>query len=369
MGSFYPAQTGGPDNTVYWITKALTRLGHRPIISSTDRGQPHKTPRGKWLNTEYGEAIYTRNLVHYFPHQVILKALSRIKESDVLHLTMISYPAAFLMAILNSWFYGKPMVWSSRGDLDPPMLARSRRKKSFVLWLVNTFVSKNKVLFHSTCDAETEYIRANFGQRSRVVQIPNYMELPKALHLKKKNYLLFVGRIDPKKGIENLFEALARSREFSTSSTTLKVAGDHQNTYGSELVALTKKLGLENQVEFLGHQSGSDKEILLAEAKVLIMPSHTENFGIVALEALAQGTPAIASTGTPWASLVKYNAGYWVDNDVASLTNSIDKFLKIPPVELEEMGKNALTLATEGFDIHEKAKEWEAAYLTALNKS
>ncbi|MEM9528534.1 MAG: group 1 glycosyl transferase, partial [Bacteroidota bacterium] len=194
-GSFYPAQTGGPDNTVYWITKALTRKGHKAMISSTDLGQPADTPRDQWLSTDYGEAMYTHNRIHYLPLKTIRHALKRLQEAEVLHLSMITYPAAFLMAILNSWFYGKPMLWSSRGDLDPPMLLRSRKKKAFVLWLINTFVNKQKLWFHSTCDAETGYIRDNFGKNAKVIQIPNYMELPKKVEVPKEKYLLFIGRI------------------------------------------------------------------------------------------------------------------------------------------------------------------------------
>lgn len=361
-GSFYPAQTGGPDNTVYWITKALTRRGHQPIISSTDVGQPVSTPLNRWLTTNYGEAIYTHNRVHYVPLRVISKALGRLGEADILHLSMITYPAAFLMAILNSWFYGKPMVWSSRGDLDPPMLLRSRKKKAFVLWLINTFVKKRLVWFHSTCDAETTYIRDNFGADAKVIQIPNYMELPERAEVAKEKYLLFIGRIDPKKAIENLIEALAQSKSFRESEFTLKIAGDHDNPYGHGLEARVTAAGLDAKVEFLGHRAGREKQELLAAAHCLVMPSHTENFGIVVTEALAQGTPAIASTGTPWASLEENNAGYWVDNDPESLRTSIERVLALPQSEIEVMNQNALRLATEGFSIHARVGEWESAY-------
>lgn len=361
-GSFYPAQTGGPDNTVYWITKAITRRGHLPIISSTNVGQPETTPLNRWITTDYGEAIYTFNKVHYLPLRVISKALSRLKEADILHLSMITYPAAFLTAMLNSWFYGKPMMWSSRGDLDPPMLLRSRKKKAFVLWIINTFVNKRLVWFHSTCDAETTYIKDNFGEEAKVIQIPNYMELPERVNVPKEKYLLFIGRIDAKKAIENLIEALAKSDTFLEGEFILKIAGDHNNPYGRQLQDQVKKENLTERVEFLGHVSGREKQEMLAAAHFLIMPSHTENFGIVVTEALAQGTPAIASTGTPWAVLNEKEAGFWVDNDPENLRVAVDNALALSPGKVEKMGQNALALATEGFSIHARVKEWEAAY-------
>jgi glycosyltransferase involved in cell wall biosynthesis len=361
-GSFYPAQTGGPDNTVYWITKALTRQGHQPLISTTDRGQPETTPRGCWLDTDYGRVIYTKNLVHYLPFRVLGNAMGKMKSADVLHLSMITYPAAWLMALINTAFYGKPMVWSSRGDLDPPMLLRSRRKKKVVLWLINNLVNKKLVHFHSTCDEESTYIRNNFGKNSKIIQIPNYMELPERVHVPKQQYFLYIGRIDPKKAIENLIEGLGDSTAFLTSDFVLKIVGDYDNDYGHGLVSKVKVAGLEDKVQFLGHRAGREKEELLAAAWFLIMPSHTENFGIVVTEALAQGTPAIASKGTPWSILPESGAGYWVDNDPATLTSTIDEVLVLKPEVLEQMSRNSLQLATDNFDIHARAGEWEAAY-------
>jgi len=368
-GSFFPAQTGGPDNTVYWITKALTKQGHQAIISSTDRGLPASVPRGQWLKTEYGEAMYSHNAVHYLPLKTIWRALGRLREVDALHLSMITYPASFLLAILNSWFYGKPMLWSSRGDLDPPMLLRSRKKKAFVLWLINALVNKQRLWFHSTCDAETTYIRNNFGAAAKVIQIPNYMELPTKVEVSREKYFLFIGRIDPKKAIENLLTALAESPRFLQGEFILKIVGDHHNAYGESLQQQVADSGLTHKVQFLGHQAGDKKQALLAGAWFTFMPSHTENFGIVVTEALAQGTPAVASTGTPWQVLEETEAGFWVDNDPATLTATVEKVLDLSPEQLDRMRKNAYRLATNSFSIHANVAEWERAYQDIVTSS
>ena len=365
-GSFYPAQTGGPDNTVYWITKALTRRGHQAVIASTDRGQSLPMPRGRWLDTDYGRVIYTKNPIHYLPWSVIYRAAKQLKQADILHLSMITYPGAFLMAAINSRFYKRPMLWSSRGDLDPPMLLRSRRKKKVVIDLINRFVNKDLLWFHSTCDAETEYIRNNFGAESRVIQIPNYMELPERIETNKERYFMYIGRIDPKKAIENLIEALAASETFLASDFTLKIVGDYYNDYGRMLVDLVESKGLDQKIRFLGHRDGREKEELLAASWFTFMPSHTENFGIVVMEGLAQGTPAVASTGTPWKVLEEQHAGYWVDNDPATLTATVEKILALPAEELEQMNKNAYRLAREEFSIHANISEWEEAYQKIL---
>ncbi|MGB3799600.1 MAG: glycosyltransferase, partial [Lewinella sp.] len=341
--------------------------GHQPIISTTDRGQSLPMPRGRWLDTDYGKVVYTRNPIHYLPIGVIRRSLKQLREADVLHLSMITYPSSFLMAVINSKFYRKPMLWSSRGDLDPPMLLRSPQRKKAVISFINRFVDKKLLWFHSTCDAETDYIRRNFGEESKVIQIPNYMELPERIETPKEKYFMYIGRIDPKKAIENLIEALSRSQPFLSSEFTLKIVGDYYNDYGRMLVNLVEKKGLSQRIRFLGHRDGREKEELLAAAWFTFMPSHTENFGIVVMEGLAQGTPAVASTGTPWEILEQHHAGYWVPNDPESLEKTVARILNLPPEELKQMNENAYRLAREEFSIHANVSEWEDAYQKILS--
>lgn len=366
-GSFYPAQTGGPDNTVYWITKALTRRGHRAVISTTDWEQPLPTPRDRWLDTDYGKVAYTRTLIHYLPVRQMVKALRELRRADVLHLSMIFYPSSFILAVINSLFVNKPVLWSSRGDLDPPMLLRSRKKKAGVLSMINKVVNKDRLWFHSTCDAETSYIRDNFGADAKVIQIPNYMELPERILTNKEKYFLFIGRIDQKKAVENLIEAFADSPTFIDSEFTLKIVGDYYNDYGYGLVRQVEELELTHKIKFLGHRDGRQKQELLAAAWFTFMPSHTENFGIVVMEGLAQGTPAVASTGTPWEVLETEDAGFWVDNDPETLTRTIEHIYTLGPERMKTLNENALRLARERFSIHANVDEWEAAYEKILS--
>ena len=362
MGSFYPAQTGGPDNTVYWLTKALQRAGHQAVVSSTDNGLPAEVPRGRWLDRDYARVIYTRNPVHYLPWNAVGKAREQLAAADVLHLTMITYPAAWLMALANGRKYRKPIVWSVRGDLDPPMLLRSRRKKAAVIELVRAIERRQDVTFHTTCDEESAYVREAIGQHVRTVQIPNYMELPERVYPPKEKLFVFVGRIDPKKGIENLLEAVSMSEAFRQNGYRLELAGDATGEYGASLRGLAHGLGLDEVVSFLGHVGGADKEHLLARAHCLVMPSHTENFGIVVTEALAQGTPAIASTGTPWRVLDETGAGWWAGNDPESLVKAMEAAMALSPEAYAGMSKAGVSLAANRFDIYARIGEWERLY-------
>ena len=91
---------------------------------------------------------------------------------------------------------------------------------------------------------------------------------------------------------------------------------------------MVQKHGLTSKVSFIGNVSGEEKELFLRKAKCLVMPSHTENFGIVAVEAMAQGTPVIASKNTPWEIIEKRKAGFWSENNPMDLKKSIERLLE-----------------------------------------
>jgi glycosyltransferase involved in cell wall biosynthesis len=145
---------------------------------------------------------------------------------------------------------------------------------------------------------------------------------------------------------------------------SLIIAGKSERkylSYETELKNLVQRLGLEEKVKFIGHIEGKEKDKLIAESYVLVLPSHSENFGMVVVEALAQGTPVIASRGTPWEDLKDYKAGYWVENSPQSLAKALDDILSLDTKKYKELTKNSLRLAQK-YDIKFHIKEWLELY-------
>lgn len=370
IGSFYPAQSGGPNNTIYWITKALTKKKIQTTIVSTFDGitSQHSIEPNTWHDMSYGKVIYYKTFIHYLPFLPFFETFKQLRKNDVIHLTAIFYPLSWMVAISNTLFFNKKIVWSPRGELDAKALIYSTWKKKPILRVVNLFL-KHKVTFHSTCDKETKAIQKNFGYNVSIVQIPNYIDLPELIVTKKKRCILYLGRIHPKKAIENLIEAVGMSRQFLIKNFVLKIAGNIDNDYGSELIQLVSKLDMVENVKFLGYVEGERKQLLLAEAYALIMPSHTENFGNVVVEALAQKTPVIASKGTPWEILDQYNAGIWVENSPESLVGAIDELLTKNPKAYDEICQNAFKLVKNEFDIEKKIINWIDFYKSLVSES
>jgi glycosyltransferase involved in cell wall biosynthesis len=105
---------------------------------------------------------------------------------------------------------------------------------------------------------------------------------------------------------------------------TLSVYGSGAPEYEKSLHEAAARLELLPRVRFHGPVSGAEKARALQRADICVVPSHSENFGIVVAEALAHGTPVVASTGTPWSEIEARGAGRWVSNDARSLARAIE---------------------------------------------
>ena len=155
--------------------------------------------------------------------------------------------------------------------------------------------------------------------------------------------MLFIGRLHPKKGIENLLQAL---EILGDESLTLTIYGSGDESYLHSLHQLVHKLGIEKLVSFQGHVSGERKMKAFIKADVCIVPSFTENFGMVVAEALAHGVPVIASKGTPWEELMRRGCGLWVENTPDSLAQAVTR---ISEGGLEDMGRKGREWMKEVF--------------------
>jgi glycosyltransferase involved in cell wall biosynthesis len=363
---FYPAQLGGPSNAIHWQAKALTRAGHDVTVVATSEDLPPEIQRNTWLTLACGRVIYTRNPHFYFPVRHIWCGWQAIREADIVHVNSLFYPASVIWVLMSQWA-GKPVVWSPHGELSPVALCiRPNLKK----WLLKAFRRlSSPVWFHATCAAETAHIRQQFGQHTRVVELRNMMELPAVVAPTPsvRPYLLFVGRLHPIKAIDRLLKALSSSELFLKSTYSLRIAGpDANKVYAQQLRGQVQMLNLSAKVSFLEATYGDAKEQLYANALVTILPSHTENFGNVVIESLAQGTPVIASTGTPWQLLETEQAGSWVNNDSDTLRQTIDRYLTMPATTYRAYRERSVALAQRDYDIMANVEVWEQFYEKAL---
>jgi D-inositol-3-phosphate glycosyltransferase len=175
-------------------------------------------------------------------------------------------------------------------------------------------------------------------------------------HGKCPRLLLFVGRIEPLKGIDTLIHALAILRQngaMDKECYSLAIIGgepdaapENMTEEMTRLKTLCHELGLDDLVVFLGKRSQDTLPYYYSAAEILIMPSHYESFGMVALEAMACGTPVVASQVGGLAFLVQDGiTGFVVPGgDAEALANTLERLMKDPDLR-ERLGRQAAEYA------------------------
>ena len=135
--------------------------------------------------------------------------------------------------------------------------------------------------------------------------------------LKGKRFLLFMGRIHPKKGCDLLIEAFASVRQ-GNPECCLVIAGPDQATrMQSQLMALARRRQVADRISWTGMISGNIKQGAIETAEAFILPSHQENFGIVVAEALASGKPVLISNKVNiWREIEQDGAGLVANDDL-----------------------------------------------------
>ncbi len=364
---------GGPIASVHGLSRGLVERGHEVEVFTTDMDA--------WERLEPAppaQQMIDGVEVSYFPVRFgkrfhrspdMSSALQdRVAEFDLVHLHgMFTWPcyAAARKALLA----GVPYVLSPRGMLVHDLIRRrgSSRKK---LWIraVDRKTIENAELIHNTSELEDWELRKFNFDIPHTATIPNGVELdsfdgdwalisPEICELaKREDVVLFMGRLNWKKGLDRLVEAIAE-----LGKGHLVIAGTDDG-YESALRKKIVQLGLENQVTLLGQVSGRNKQALLESARMLVLPSFNENFGNVVLEAMAAGIPSVVTVDVGASDLVEsVECGFVVDGDVGQLADAIDELLEDGEL-CELMGAAGYRAAEERFSWTSIAKRFEALY-------
>jgi len=348
--SYFPATYwGGPVHSMYGLNNALASLpGVKLTVATSDSAGPKLKDRLKTeeLNTfslypNYSVRFFRRVAGRSISLSLLFTLPKLIHEADIIHLSA-AYSFPILPTFLICRLIRKPLVWSPCGAiLDTYTLPFSPKKNIKAVWekTINLLIFPKKMVLHTTSEIEKEVTGKRIS-RARAVVIPHGIEVPpfsvRNTDCKRESLrLLFLSRLDPKKGLENLFAAL---RLLDDPSITLEVCGDGDPNYVRKLIKEKNRCGLPNScVHFSGEVTGERKEAAFKNADVFILPSFSESFGIAIAEALAHGLPVIASRNTPWEGIETHRCGLWIENAPSSIADAIKR---IRVMDLSEMGKN-----------------------------
>lgn len=246
---------------------------------------------------------------------------------------------------------GIPFVSSPRGAFSEWAMNHGSNWKRIFWFLLQRPALLNSACFHATAETELADIR-RLGFKQPVSIIPNGIDIPEKQSLPKLSprTLLFLGRIHPVKGLDMLLPAW-KTVEDRFPEWQLKIVGSDVGYggpvgYSQEMKNLSRKLQIK-RIEFLGEVRGNEKQGLLQQSELFVLPSYSENFGISVAESLASGTPAVVTKGAPWQNLNRFNAGWHVNTDVESLVGAFQDALSLAPGRLSEMGENGRKMMIE----------------------
>lgn len=244
---------------------------------------------------------------------------------------------------------GKPLMMSPQGCLDPRRLVHSAWKKRLAGLFDRGFLRRATVI-HATSSAEQGWIQRYVGGSPHVAVIPNGVDMPPPHPLTKPagrprtRTVLSLGRLHPLKGLDLLVDAwrMVSPGLEPGDRWELVIAGPDEQGTRAALERQARQDGLSN-VRFTGPLYGEDKARALAGADLFVLPSRSENFGIVVAEALAAGVPAITTTGTPWQE-IHGSCGWWVDVAAEPLASALREAMNLGDDERAAMGERGRSL-------------------------
>ena len=377
--TYIPAwRYGGPIRSVHGLCAGLARRGHEVHVFTTnvDGHGDSGVPLGEPVPLD-GVSVW------YFPSRRLRRLYWSPPLADALRSQLPRFDAAHLHSLFN-WppaaaarrcrEAGVPYLVAPRGMLVRELVGRkSTLLKTLWLALLEKRNLEGAAGIHATSPLEVEDAE-RFGYRfPPFYVVPNGVETdlledtggapaaPIRDLCAGRPYLLFMGRVHWKKGLDRLLRALAL-----LEGVNLVIAGNDEEGYRPGLEELATELGVRERIVYTGPVGGADKRELLRHCRMLVLPSYSENFGNVVLEAMALGRPVVITPEVGSASLVRESgAGLVAEGEPERLAGAVASLLADPDAA-ERMGEIGRETVRESFTWDAVARRMEAVYEEVL---
>lgn len=330
---FAPAfRYGGPPRSILGLCQGLRDAGVEvEVLTTTANGDAELPPDVTRLHCYDG--LNVRYFPRVFPRRTfgVAGLASEVERAladvDVVHLHGLWNVPVWIGA-RSAWRRGIPFVVSPRGMLDRGSFAHHRVRKELCYWTWEKRYLQSAACLHATSISEENEIRRR-SLAPPVFCLPNGVFAPAPATLPSFRaragiasdvpIVSYLGRLHPTKRLDLLFGAMNKIWE-GEPSCRLVVAGAPD---GLDPGSIIRDFGPSSRVHFAGVLDDEDKWALLADTDVLVLCSDSESFGMSVVEALAVGTPAVATRTCPWEDLEREGCGLWVEQDLESIADAI----------------------------------------------
>ena len=318
VASYLPAtRYGGPIESVHGLARAQAKLGAQVSVLTTSVDGPLDSPvaHERAVNLDGVDVWYFRSSFLrriYFSWRMWRWLKREIHRFDVVHLHAV-YLYPITMAARVCFAAGVPYVIAPRGMLVKALIEGKSQwiKKAWIaLWERKTLA--RAAFIHATAPSEVEEI-SQIGLLLAPAQVlmngvgSAFEDMAEPVAQAARPYLLYLGRISPKKNIDLLVQALVY-----VQGLDLMIVGVDEAQTQAQLQALVERLNLQARVRFLGERLGAEKWRWIAQARALALVSVNENFGNSVAEAMLAGVPVIVSHGVGLAQWVSAERAGWV---------------------------------------------------------
>jgi glycosyltransferase involved in cell wall biosynthesis len=338
---------GGPTSYLESLAQEVPELGHQFL---TELGGDAVANHALWQNRKFWTPELGRYLSTLAGLEQWLESPDRkLADFPILHDHGLWRPinwAAYQLGRKK----GMPRVVTVHGMLEAWALQEKSRAKALLALLWQRQSLEKADCVHVTSRKEAENLR-RFAPRATCAIIPCGVTAPPldggSRQEDSKLKIVYLGRLHRVKNIEALLEGVAAIEQ---DTFELHLAGFGEQEYVDQIRSFASRYRLSSRVFIHDPKLGREKWEFLRSADLFVLPSLSENFGLVVVEAMLCGVPVITTTGTPWGGLPGIQAGWWVEPTVGALKQALTEALLVPRDVLQAMGQRGRVYVQERFD-------------------
>lgn len=353
---------GGPSRSVPILARGLSEVGVETTLL---------TGYSSEMNTHLldGTSVEVKTI----PQNISIRQLERVLlegRYDLIHGQNLWIPLYHKMARVARK-HGIPYMMTPRGCLEPWCMRQKRLKKLIAFHLYQKKDLQRASCVLATAKMEADNMRA-LGISTPIAIIPNGIDVSEypCRPLSSKNsvrkQIVFLSRIHEKKGIEFLIEAWEQLHR-KYSDWNVVIAGNGEEAYIADLKKMIKDKGLDSCIKIIPPVFGEDKRKLYCESALFVLPTFSENFGMVIAEAMSCGVPVITTNGTPWQELNDLKLGWCINLSLDNLAKAISEAIDLGIDSLFEMGLQCSRHIFDTYQYKEVALKNQMVYEWIVN--
>lgn len=384
---------GGPSQMIRGLSAAIaqqpaTAVGQVTILTTDSNGDVDEAPLDVPLGTPVAEdgyeVIYFRCSPfrrYKFSTGLLSWLWANAHRYDIAHIHALFSPVSTTAATVCRW-KNLPYIMRPLGTLDPADLQKKKQIKKIYASLLERPNLAGAAAIHFTSGLESK-VSERFGVSTPGKVIPLGVALPNLpersasqLAIRKRfdipaerPIILFMSRVDPKKGFDLLLPALDNLYQDGKPFHFLLCGANPQDrAYETRIKKQVESSAWAKQATVVGFVSGELKAQILSAADVFVLPSYYENFGIAVAEAMAAKIPVVISDQVHiWPVIKESESGWVVPTQVGALTDALGEAIAQPDVR-SQRGDNAQRCAKENYSWDAIAQLMTTTYQQLLLK-